>query len=84
MNANRTVEDVLLREKMDTWTVKKERLKVLYVVEESRVGIQRCACHGEYSQRPYSGAGGAYFGPPAMVQLAVQPNLEKMNNDTKN
>ncbi|KAE8648403.1 hypothetical protein Csa_018579 [Cucumis sativus] len=58
--ANRTEDDILLREELDTWAKKNERLKTA----EDTLAL---VC-----------------GPPPMIQFAVQPNLEKMNYDTKN
>lgn len=85
--ANRSEEDILLREELDGWAVECPRVKVWYVVE-------RAPENWKYSTgfitedilREHIPAGAddvlaLTCGPPPMIQFAVKPNLEKMNYD---
>ncbi|KAL5558335.1 hypothetical protein UlMin_034546 [Ulmus minor] len=87
--ANRTEDDILLREELDGWAKKFDRLKVWYVVEKGKEGW-------EYSEgfitetilREHIPQGSddtlaLACGPPPMIKFAVQPNLEKINYDVK-
>ncbi|XP_022141344.1 nitrate reductase [NADH] [Momordica charantia] len=88
--ANRTEEDILLREELDSWAKKNERLKVWYVVENGREGWEYSTGFiTESILKEHIPAGAEdtlalVCGPPPMIQFAVQPNLEKLNYDTKN
>lgn len=87
--ANRTEEDILLRGELERWAAEfPDRLKVWYVVErvkrpeegwEYSVGFVTEAILREHV--PEGGDDDALAlacGPPAMIQLAVAPSLEKM------
>lgn len=92
--ANRTEEDILLREELDGWAREyPEQFKVWYVVEKAKkeeewkysVGFVTESVlwehvHGGGSEETLALA----CGPPPMIQFAVQPNLAKMNYDVKN
>ncbi|KAG7980858.1 hypothetical protein I3843_05G204700 [Carya illinoinensis] len=91
--ANRTEEDILLKEDLDAWAQKHDKLKVWYVVQESRkegwqysVGFITESVLREHI--PEGSSEGTTLalacGPPPMIQFSVQPNLEKMNYDIKN
>ncbi|XP_022993049.1 nitrate reductase [NADH] [Cucurbita maxima] len=89
--ANRTEDDILLRDELDTWAKKNQRLKVWYVVQESiregweySVGFITENILREHIPAAAEDTLALACGPPAMIQFAVQPNLEKMNYDTKN
>ncbi|KAB2046228.1 hypothetical protein ERO13_D01G181700v2 [Gossypium hirsutum] len=88
--ANRTEDDILLKEELDGWAKKHDRLKVWYVVQESiREGWQySLGFITESILREHIPVGSndtlaLACGPPPMIQFAVQPNLEKMNYDVK-
>ncbi|KAK8624177.1 hypothetical protein V6N13_065530 [Hibiscus sabdariffa] len=88
--ANRTEDDILLKDELDGWAKKHDRLKVWYVVQESvREGWQySLGFVTESILRDHipEGSGDTLAlacGPPPMIQFAVQPNLEKMNYDVK-
>ncbi|OWM88463.1 hypothetical protein CDL15_Pgr003875 [Punica granatum] len=88
--ANRTEDDILLRDELDEWAKKHDRFKVWYVVQESiREGWQySLGFITEDILREHIPEGSAdtlalACGPPPMIQFAVQPNLEKMNYDVK-
>ncbi|BFG19173.1 hypothetical protein CerSpe_054470 [Prunus speciosa] len=86
--ANRTEEDILLREELDTWAKKYERFKVWYVVENGRegweysVGFITDTIMREHLPDGSDGSLALACGPPPMIKFAVQPNLLKMNYDT--
>ena len=89
--ANRTEDDILLREELDEWAKKYEgRFKVWYVVESAREGWEYSAgfiTEGILREHVPQGSEGTLAlacGPPPMIQFAVQPNLEKMGYDIKN
>ncbi|KAL3641326.1 Nitrate reductase [NADH] 1 [Castilleja foliolosa] len=90
--ANRTEDDILLRDELDAWAEEyPERVKVWYVVEKSvredwkyslgfvTEGIMRehIPAASEYSLA-------LACGPPPMLHFAVNPNLEKMGYDLTN
>ncbi|GAV76227.1 Cyt-b5 domain-containing protein/Oxidored_molyb domain-containing protein/NAD_binding_1 domain-containing protein/FAD_binding_6 domain-containing protein/Mo-co_dimer domain-containing protein [Cephalotus follicularis] len=89
---NRTEVDILLREELDAWAAKHDRLKVWYVVQESiREGwlysVGKFIEESILRERIPEGSDDTLAlacGPPPMIQFAVQPNLEKMNYDIKN
>nr|CAB3481271.1 unnamed protein product [Digitaria exilis] len=87
--ANRTEDDILLRDELDRWAKEfPERLKVWYVVDQ----VKRPEEGWEYSvgfvtedilrEHVPEGDGDDTLalacGPPAMIELAVSPSLEKM------
>ncbi|CAO2206986.1 unnamed protein product [Urochloa humidicola] len=86
--ANRTEEDILLRGELDRWAAEHpEKLKVWYVIEQVKrpeegwkysVGFVTEAILREHVPEGGDGALALACGPPAMIQLAVSPNLEKM------
>ncbi|KDO80791.1 hypothetical protein CISIN_1g0027241mg, partial [Citrus sinensis] len=88
--ANRTEDDILLREELDDWAKKHDRVKVWYVVEKSikegwqySTGFITEAILREHVPEGSGDTLALACGPPPMIQFAVQPNLEKMNYDTK-
>ncbi|GAB4844858.1 Nitrate reductase [NADH] 1 [Ancistrocladus abbreviatus] len=89
--ANRTEDDILLREELDAWAKEHEkRLKVWYVVQESvrqgwkyDVGFVTESILRQHVPPAAEDTLALTCGPPPMIQFAVQPNLEKMNYDTK-
>ncbi|GLT87246.1 hypothetical protein SLE2022_053400 [Rubroshorea leprosula] len=90
--ANRTEDDILLREELDEWAKKHDqRLKVWYVISESiREGWQYSVGRiNEDIMREHLPPGSddtlaLTCGPPPMIQSAVQPNLGKLNYDVNN
>ncbi|KAG2701026.1 hypothetical protein I3760_06G024300 [Carya illinoinensis] len=89
--ANRTEEDILLREELDAWAEKYDRLKVWYVVQESikegwqySLGVITESILREHIPEGTEDTLALACGPPPMIQFAVQPNLEKMNYNIKN
>ncbi|XP_027333893.1 nitrate reductase [NADH] 2 isoform X2 [Abrus precatorius] len=89
--ANRTEDDILLREEMDAWAKDyPERFKVWYVVETAKeeweysVGFITEGIMKEHLPQPSGDTLALTCGPPPMIQFAVQPNLEKMGYDIKN
>ncbi|XP_077213361.1 nitrate reductase [NADH]-like [Tasmannia lanceolata] len=91
--ANRTEEDILLREEIDGWAEKNPNLKVWYVISNSiREGWRYSTGHitenilREHIPVPEGSRDtlALVCGPPLMIQSAVLPNLEKMNYDVKN
>ncbi|GAA0158561.1 reductase [Lithospermum erythrorhizon] len=90
--ANRTEDDILLKDELDDWAEKyPERVKVWYVIQESlkedwkySVGFVTESILREHIPDPSSGSTLALAcGPPPMIQFAVNPNLEKMGYDIK-
>ncbi|PSR99979.1 Nitrate reductase [Actinidia chinensis var. chinensis] len=89
--ANRTEDDILLWDELDSWAAKHERLKVWYVVGETlregwkySVGFITETILREHIPGPSDDTLALACGPPPMIQFAVQPNLEKMGYDLKN
>ncbi|TVU29502.1 hypothetical protein EJB05_21069, partial [Eragrostis curvula] len=91
--ANRSEDDILLRDELDRWAAEyPDRLKVWYVISH----VKRPEEGWKYSVglvtedvlREHLPEGcdddtlALVCGPPAMIQFAVSPNLEKMNYDT--
>nr|VDD23523.1 unnamed protein product [Brassica oleracea] len=84
--ANRTEDDILVREELEGWANKhKERLKVWYVVEIAKEGWNYSTGFitedvlREHVPEGLEGESLALAcGPPPMIQFALQPNLEKM------
>ncbi|XP_057973752.1 nitrate reductase [NADH]-like [Malania oleifera] len=89
--ANRSEDDILLREELDGWAEKHdEKLKVWYVVGETMregwkysVGFVTESILREHIPEASSDTLALACGPPPMIQFAVKPNLEKMNYDIK-
>lgn len=88
--ANRTEDDILLREELDAWAKSDERFKVWYVVEQKRegweysVGFITESIMREHVPPASHDTLALTCGPPPMIQFAVQPNLEKLGYDIKN
>ncbi|XP_052202779.1 nitrate reductase [NADH] [Diospyros lotus] len=89
--ANRTEDDILLWDELDSWAKKHERFKVWYVVGKTvRNGWKYSVGHITESILREHIPGAAEdtlvlaCGPPPMIQFAVQPNLDKMGFDLKN
>ncbi|XP_061339508.1 nitrate reductase [NADH] 2-like [Gastrolobium bilobum] len=89
--ANRTEDDILLRDELDAWAKNFARFKVWYVVQESKregweysVGFVTESILREHVPEASEDTLALACGPPPMVQFAVQPNLEKMGYDIKN
>ncbi|XP_073021129.1 nitrate reductase [NADH] 1-like [Primulina eburnea] len=88
--ANRTEDDILLRDELDEWAEKyPNRVKVWYVVQESvqegwkySLGFVTESILREHIPGPEKTLALA-CGPPPMLQFAVNPNLEKMGYDIK-
>ncbi|XP_074279515.1 nitrate reductase [NADH]-like [Silene latifolia] len=88
--ANRTEEDILLRDELDKWAVEyKERVKVWYVVEKGNeewkydVGFINEKIIRDHVPEFGDDVLVLCCGPPPMIQFAVQPNLEKLGFDVK-
>lgn len=88
--ANRTEDDILLRDELDSWAKEHERLKVWHVIQESikegwqySVGFVTESILREHVPEGSDDTLALACGPPPMIQFAVQPNLEKMNYDIK-
>ncbi|KAK1558278.1 hypothetical protein Q3G72_000649 [Acer saccharum] len=88
--ANRTEDDIMLREELDEWAKKHKRLNVWYIVQESikegwqySTGFVTEAIMREHIPEGLDDTLALFCGPPPMIQFAVQPNLEKMNYDIK-
>ncbi|KAJ0694314.1 putative nitrate reductase (NADH) [Helianthus annuus] len=89
--ANRTEDDILLRDELDAWAQKYEdRVKVWYVVgkciregwkySEGYINEDIMRAHvPEAAEDTLALA----CGPPPMIQFAINPNLEKMGYDIK-
>ncbi|KAL7118044.1 hypothetical protein ACP275_03G111000 [Erythranthe tilingii] len=89
--ANRTEDDILLKDELDAWAEKfPARVRVWYVVQESvkegwkySLGFVTEAVLREHIPAPTGYTLALACGPPPMMQFAVNPNLEKMGYDTK-
>ncbi|KAM3244053.1 hypothetical protein ACQJBY_055768 [Aegilops geniculata] len=90
--ANRTEDDMLLREEIDRWAAAHPaRLKVWYVVSKVarpedawEYGVGRVDEHVLRDHLPLGGDGetlALVCGPPAMLECTVRPGLEKMGYD---
>ncbi|ESW09356.1 hypothetical protein PHAVU_009G121000 [Phaseolus vulgaris] len=89
--ANRTEDDILLKEELDEWAKKHDRLKVWYVVQaniregwEYSVGFITESILREHVPLASPDTLALTCGPPPMIQFAVQPNLEKLGYDIQN
>ncbi|KAJ8618900.1 hypothetical protein MRB53_015086 [Persea americana] len=89
--ANRTEDDVLLREEMDEWAKKHQNVKVWYVVSEAKregweysTGRITERMLKEHIPEGSTDTLALLCGPPAMIHSTVLPNLEKMGYDIKN
>ncbi|KAF2296771.1 hypothetical protein GH714_001813 [Hevea brasiliensis] len=90
--ANRTEDDILLRDELDSWAKQHgDRLKVWYVVQESikegwqySVGFVTESILRERVPEGSDDTLALACGPPPMIQFSVQPNLDKLNYDIKN
>lgn len=90
--ANRTEDDILLREELDAWAEKyQERVKVWYVVSKSiregwkySEGFITEDIMREHIPEVSEDTLALACGPPPMIQFAINPNLEKMGYDIKN
>ncbi|CAH9083757.1 unnamed protein product [Cuscuta epithymum] len=89
--ANRTEDDILLKDELDAWAEKyPERVKVWYVVKESikegwkySTGYINESVLREHIPAASPTTLALVCGPPQMIQFAVNPNLEKMGYDIK-
>ncbi|KAJ8445136.1 hypothetical protein Cgig2_029508 [Carnegiea gigantea] len=89
--ADRTEDDILLRDELDNWTEEfRNRVKVWYVVQESirerwqyDTGFVTEKVLREHVPEAGEDVLALTCGPPAMILSAVQPNLEKMGYDIK-
>ncbi|CDP19741.1 unnamed protein product [Coffea canephora] len=89
--ANRTEDDILLRDELDAWAEKyPERVKVWYVVEKSikegwnySLGFVTESILREHVPLASETTLALACGPPPMIQFAINPNLEKMGYDIK-
>uniref|UniRef100_A0A0V0IUW7 nitrate reductase (NADH) n=1 Tax=Solanum chacoense TaxID=4108 RepID=A0A0V0IUW7_SOLCH len=89
--ANRTEDDILLKEELDAWAEQiPDRVKVWYVVQESitegwkySTGFVTEAILREHIPQPSHTTLALACGPPPMIQFAINPNLEKMGYDIK-
>ncbi|XP_059630818.1 nitrate reductase [NADH]-like [Cornus florida] len=89
--ANRTEDDILLRDELDRWAEEhSDRLKVWYVVEKSirgrwaySVGMISESVLKDHVPGASKDTLALACGPPLMIQFGVQPNLEKLGYDVK-
>lgn len=89
--ANKTEDDILLREDLDVWAKKYERFKVWYVVQESKregweysVGFITESMLKKHVPEASVDTLALACGPPPMIQFGVKFNLEKLGYDIKN
>jgi nitrate reductase (NAD(P)H) len=90
--ANRTENDVLLKEELDKWAEEyPDRVKIWYVVSNTitegwkySVGRITEGIMREHLPGTSDDALALVCGPPPMIQFTVSPNLEKMGYDVKN
>ncbi|CAA6664921.1 unnamed protein product [Spirodela intermedia] len=90
--ANRSEDDILLREELDGWAKKRsEQVKVWYVVSEAKdpgwtysVGFVTEEILRQRVPAAAEDVLALACGPPPMLQFAVAPILEKMGYDVKN
>ncbi|KAG2322711.1 hypothetical protein Bca52824_015924 [Brassica carinata] len=89
--ANRTEDDILVREELEEWASKfKDRLKIWYVVEIAKEGwkystgfITEAVLREHVPEGSEGESLALACGPPPMIQFALQPNLEKMGYNVK-
>lgn len=89
--ANRTEDDILLKDELDAWAEKyPDRVKVWYVIQESikegwkySLGFVTESILREHIPESSETTLALACGPPPMLQFAVNPNLEKMGYDIK-
>lgn len=89
--ANRTEDDILLKDELDEWAEKyPDRVKVWYVVQESikedwkySLGFITESILREHIPEGSETTLALACGPPPMIQFAINPNLEKMGYDIK-
>ncbi|TYH05181.1 hypothetical protein ES288_A08G063000v1 [Gossypium darwinii] len=91
--ANRTEDNILLKDELDDWAKKHDQLKVWYVkylVQESireggqySTGFISDSVLRDHIPEGSSNTLALACGPPQMFQFTVQQNLEKMNYDIK-
>ncbi|KAI5058878.1 hypothetical protein GOP47_0027048 [Adiantum capillus-veneris] len=85
--ANRTEEDIMLREELDAWAAKHDNFKVWYVVEKApenwkySVGFITESILREHLPMGSPDVATFMCGPPPMIQFACLPNLDKMGYD---
>jgi nitrate reductase (NAD(P)H) len=91
MYANRSEDDILLREEMNEWAKKHERFKIWYVVQESKregweysVGFINESILKQHVPPASQDTLALVCGPPPMILFAVKPNLEKLGYDVTN
>jgi nitrate reductase (NAD(P)H) len=92
--ANRTEDDILLRDELDRWAAEyPDRLKVWYVIDQVKrpeegwkysVGFVTEAVLREHVPEGGDDTLALACGPPPMIQFAISPNLEKMKYDMAN
>ncbi|XP_062219471.1 nitrate reductase [NADH] 1-like [Phragmites australis] len=92
--ANRTEDDILLRDELDLWATEfPDRLKVWYVISQVKrpeegwkysVGFVSEAILREHMPEGGDDTLALACGPPPMIQFAISPNLEKMKYDMFN
>ncbi|KAK4391138.1 Nitrate reductase [NADH] 2 [Sesamum angolense] len=89
--ANRTEDDILLKDELDAWAEKyPDRVKVWYVIQESikegwkySLGFVTESILTEHIPESSETTLALACGPPPMLQFAVNPNLEKMGYGIK-
>ncbi|PIA47304.1 hypothetical protein AQUCO_01400164v1 [Aquilegia coerulea] len=92
--ANRTEDDILLKEELDSWAEQySDRVKVWYVVQVAppereeawkySVGFITEEILREHIPLGSKDTLALACGPPPMIQFAVNPNLEKLRYDVK-
>ncbi|KAK3123632.1 hypothetical protein QOZ80_8AG0633870 [Eleusine coracana subsp. coracana] len=89
--ANRTEDDILLRDELDRWAKEyPDRLKVWYVIDQVKrpedgwkysVGFVTEAILRENVPEGGDDTLALACGPPPMIQFAIKPNLEKLKYD---
>ncbi|EEC83709.1 hypothetical protein OsI_29535 [Oryza sativa Indica Group] len=92
--ANRTEDDILLRDELDRWAAEyPDRLKVWYVIDQVKrpeegwkygVGFVTEEVLREHVPEGGDDTLALACGPPPMIKFAVSPNLEKMKYDMAN
>ncbi|XP_022141374.1 nitrate reductase [NADH]-like isoform X2 [Momordica charantia] len=88
--ANRTEEDILLREELDAWAEKHEKLKIWHVVKEGggegwpySVGYITEGILREHIPAASPDTLALVCGPPPMIELTVKPILKNLEYDTE-